>query len=85
MVGVRVRVPSGSDSTCENPLAPRWLELRAIEHPGGTVHASGRGATELAVPPADGTLTITLAEPITDPNAVEVDVVRRRRGGDGDG
>lgn len=85
MVGVRVRVPSGSDSTCENPLAPRWLELRAIKHPGGTVHASGRGATELAVPPADGTLTITLAEPITDPNAVEVDVVRRRRGGDGDG
>ena len=85
MVGVRVRVPSGSDSTCENPLAPRWLELRAIEHPEGTVRASGRGATELAVPPADGTLTITLAEPITDPNAVEVDVVRRRRGGDGDG
>ena len=82
MVGVRVRVPSGSDSTCENPLAPRWLELRAIEHPGGTVRASGRGAPELAVPPADGTLTITLAEPITDPNAVEVDVVRRRRGGD---
>lgn len=85
MVGVRVRVPSGSDSTCENPLAPQWLELREIEHPGGTVHASGRGATELAVPPADGTLTILLAEPITDPNAVEVDVVRRRRGGDGDG
>lgn len=85
MVGVRVRVPSGSDSTCENPLALRWLELQAIEHPGGTVRASGRGATELAVPPADGTLTITLAEPITDPNAVEVDVVRRRRGGDGDG
>ena len=82
LVGVRVRVPSGSDSTCENPLAPRWLELRKIEHPGGTVHAGGRGATELAVPPADGTLTITLAEPITDPNAVEVDVVRRRRGGD---
>lgn len=85
MVGVRVRVPSGSDSTCENPLAPQWLELREVEHPGGTVHASGRGETELSVPPADGTLTILLAEPITDPNAVEVDVVRRRRGGDGDG
>ena len=85
MVGVRVRVPSGSDSTCENHLPPRWLELEAIQHPGGTAYASGRGATELAVPPADGTLTIMLTEPITDPNAVEVDVVRRKRESGNDG
>ena len=77
MVGVRVRVPSGSDSTCEQPLGPEWLLLKAIEHPGGVATAGGRGETELAVPPADGALTITLAHPVGDPNAVEVDTVRR--------
>lgn len=79
--GVRVRVPSGSDSTCENPLSPQWLGIQAIEHPGGTVYANGDGETELAIPLEDGTLTIMLADTIADPNAVEIEVVRRRRGG----
>ena len=83
MVGVRVRVPSGSDETCEQPLGPDWLRLRAIEHPGGRVRAMRGSETEIAVPPADGILTITLADAISDPNAVEVDIVRRRQG-DGD-
>ena len=83
MVGVRVRVPSGSDETCEQPLGPDWLRLRAIEHPGGRTRARRGNETEIAVPPADGTLTITLADAVSDPNAVEVDIVRRRQG-DGD-
>ena len=83
-VGVRVRVPSGSDETCDQPLGPEWLRLRAIEHPSGVVQAAGSGDTELAVPPADGILTITLVDPINDPNAVEVDIVRRKREDSGD-
>lgn len=79
MIGVRVRVPSGSDATCEQPLGPRWLRLKEIAHPSGTVPATGDAAFELLVPPADGALAIRLAHPIADPNAVEIDARRRNR------
>ena len=84
MVGVRVRVPSGSDATCEQPLGPRWLRLKEISHPSGTVPASGDAAFELLVPPVSGVLAIRLAQPIADPNAVEIDARRRNRREDGD-
>lgn len=84
MVGVRVRVPSGSDATCEQPLGPRWLRLKEIAHPSGTVPATGDAAFELLVPPADGVLAIRLAHPIADPNAVEIDSRRRNRRAEGD-
>ena len=86
MVGVRVCVPSGSDVTCEQPLGPQWLRLKQIAHPSGTVPAGGDGAFELLIPPASGELAITLAQPVADPNAVEIDARRRNRreGGDDD-
>lgn len=83
MVGVRVCVPSGSDVTCEQPLGPRWLRLKQIAHPSGTVPASRDGAFELLIPPASGELAITLAQPVADPNAVEIDARRRNRREDG--
>ena len=85
LAGVRLRVPSGSVETCEQPLAPQWLPMRSIAHDGKVVaRASGDGgAAELVVPLAGGELEIALAAPIADPNAIEVDVVRRRTA-DGD-
>ncbi len=82
LVGVRVRLPSGSDATCDRPLPPEWLPLAAIEHPKGKEKASGKSTTEISIPPADGHLTITLAEPLPDASAIEVDVVRRRQESD---
>ena len=86
LAGVRLRVPSGSDETCEQPLAPQWLPMRSIAHGGKVVaRASGDGgAAELVVPLAGGELEIALAEPLADPNAIEVDVVRRRTADGGD-
>ena len=85
LAGVRLRVPSGSDETCEQPLAPRWLPMRSVAREGRVVaQAPGDGgAAELVVPLAGGELEIALAEPISDPNAIELDVVRRRTA-DGD-
>ena len=82
--GVRLRVPSGSDETCDQPLAPRWLKMRSIRHDGGVAaQARGGSGKEMVVPLVGGELEIALARPISNPNAIEIDVVHRRTA-DGD-
>lgn len=76
-LGVRVRVPSGSDETCEVPLGPQWLAIREVRHDGVRV-GSGDNPYEVELPGDARNFTVLLAEPATDPNAVEVDLVRRR-------
>ena len=80
LLGVRVRVPSGSDATCDQPVPPDWLKLASIDYEAGRGEVDGSvGASELVVPPDPdgGILTIRLATPVRDANAIEVDMVRR--------
>ena len=75
-LGVRVRIPSGSDETCELPLGPKWLPIREICTEDGEVIAPADGY-EATLPYGDVEFTLTLLEPISDATVVEVDFVRR--------
>ena len=77
VLGVRVRVPSGSDETCEVPLAPRWLPIESVRF-SGRVARPGEDRYEAQLPSGCRNFTVVLAEPATDPNAIEIDLVRRR-------
>ena len=76
-LGVRVRIPSGSDETCEVPLSPHWLAIRKVCH-DGVSFSPKKDRYEVELPGDARSFTVVLAEPATDPNAVEVDLVRRR-------
>ena len=76
-LGVRVRVPSGSDETCEAPLAPTWLRIDGVRFAGG-VALPGDDGLEAELPADAREFTVVLAGPAPDPNAVEIDLVRRR-------
>ena len=74
---VRLRIPSGSDETCEHPISPKWLRIRELRY-NGTSCPPDEGEFEAQFPQGGRTFTIVLREPIADANAVEVDVVGRR-------
>ena len=78
VLGVRVRVPSGSDETCESPLAPRWLAIREVRHQGGVIRPKRNDRHEVELSGELRSFTVLLADAAADPNAVEVDLVRRR-------
>ena len=75
---VRVRVPSGSDETCVHPIGPRWLRIKEL-HRNGEVFGPHEDGFEIGLPQGEDPFTILLSESIADANAVEVDVVGRRR------
>ena len=76
---VRVRVPSGSDETCELPLPPDWLQISKLVI-NGKPSTHGHSKYEARLPWGDVDFTLHLHEStsLTDPSAVEVDIVRRR-------
>ncbi len=78
-LAARVRVPSGSDETCDQPVPPKWLHIREI-HNGGKIIKPGPDGFEARLPEGDQDFDIRLVDrdAIEDPNAVEVDIVRRR-------
>ena len=78
-LAVRVRIPSGSDETCDLPVPPRWLRIREIHNSGKIIHPDPDGY-EARLPDGDQDFDIRLVDrdAIRDPNAVEVDIVRRR-------
>ena len=82
-LGVRVRIPSGSDTTCELPLGPQWLKLMEVRPRGGAPTDIYDRGYEAALPPSDELeLTIRLHNPVIDPRsieALEVDIVGRTR------
>lgn len=82
-VGVRIRAVSGSDASCANPLPDRFLRVTRIDGSsnGAPVSASDPdGDLEILVPLQKGTsrLKLRLAEPIDDPEVIEIDLVRRK-------
>ncbi len=80
-IGVRLRVASGSDGTCDNPLPDNWLRLRrVVDESGNSSRASSTGGDfELALPAVSGErlLTVHLAEAVSQPGLLEVDIVKR--------
>ena len=81
-VGVRLRLASGSDGSCEQPLADTWVRLREVSDNNGSSSLAGSGAGdwELTLPAVTGErqLTITTAEPITKLELLELDLVKRK-------
>ena len=74
--GVRVRIPSGSDETCELPLGPEWLPIREIHTEGGEPKPPP-DRYEAPLPPGEVSFTLRLASPLAEAQVIEVDVVRR--------
>ena len=75
-VVLRVRVQSGSDATCDQPLPDSWLELSTVKIGDTSVDAGG--AFEVNIPHYAGRMTISLKESLPDTVGVALDVVRRR-------
>ena len=78
LLGVRVRVPSGSDQTCELPLGPKWIPIREVRFEDGAAQPPKDNPFEAALPNTARHFEVMLGEGLGDPNAVEVDIVRRR-------
>ena len=73
---LRVRVQSGSDATCDQPLPDSWLELSKVEI--GDTSVGAGGAFEVNIPHDAGRMTISLKDSLPDTVGVALDVVRRR-------
>jgi len=79
-LAIRVRIASGSDETCDAPVPPSWVKLKEVRHRTGSTRPDG-DEFEANLPESQGEavdLEILLAEPIEDPHALELDVVRRK-------
>lgn len=78
-LGLRVYVESGSDETCEQPIAPVWQSIRSVNMNDQVIDAEG--AAEVLISSATGVIDIELDEPAAASAQFEVDVVRRGRSG----
>ena len=74
-LGLRVYIESGSDETCEQPIAPDWQPIRSVQINGGVIDA--KDETEVRIPVPVGAIEIELAEPLIASAQYELDVVRR--------
>ena len=77
-LALRIRVASGSDETCDQPISADYQQLVAIVI-DGQMHRPENQAFELALPSSQGVGTVWLANPLHDSTGIEVDVVYRRR------
>lgn len=81
-VGVRVISASGADASCEQPLPDDYLHIVSVtDDAGNTTQASdSAGELELIIPAAAGRrrLTVRLADPVSDPQLIELDLVKRK-------
>ncbi len=75
-LGVRVRIPSGSDATCELPIGPRWLPIREIRVDGEGYVPYDDGY-EAPIPEGEIQFTVALATSTAKGRVIEVDIVRR--------
>ena len=81
-LGVRMRLVSGSDATCEHPLADDFLQITSVrDDTGASAEARNpSGDLELLLPAVSGRrrLTIVFASPIIDLHLLELDLVKRK-------
>ncbi len=76
-LGVRARIPSGSDETCELPLGPTWLRLKELRLDGRNPVPPNPDGYEALLPDGEFEFELKLAAPVPDANVLEVDFVRR--------
>ncbi|MYG93457.1 MAG: hypothetical protein F4138_00450 [Acidimicrobiia bacterium] len=81
-VGIRLRLVSGSDGTCEQPLSDIWVPLLEVSDGKSSQRSedSHGGDLELTLPLGSGEqqLTITTTAPISQLELLELDLVRRQ-------
>ncbi len=74
--GLRIYIESGSDETCEQPLAPLWQPIRSVTINGEVIDAGGK--LEVIIPASSGDMEIELDEPVDASAQLELEIVRRR-------
>ncbi|MCY3960497.1 MAG: hypothetical protein OXG34_02355 [bacterium] len=81
-VGIRLRLASGSDGTCEQPLPDTWVPLLEVSDGKSLSSSEGSdsGDLELTLPLGSGEqhLRIITTEPIAQLELLELDLVRRK-------
>ncbi len=80
----RVKVPSGADQTCENPMPAEWAKIKEIRVPDPKaskgyecIRVGGDGWE--APFPEKASFDVVLREPVADINVVAIDAVARKR------
>ncbi len=79
-IGIRMRMPSGADGSCESPLPDGYLRIATVEDGTSLKSAGPDGALEVMLEAIPGrrVLKVTLLEEVEDPQVLELDLVRRR-------
>ena len=75
-LALRLRLQSGSDATCDQPVPDTWLPIAHVRVGDDRIDADG--AFEVLIPHTAGRMTIGIAEPLRDTIGIELDIVRRR-------
>lgn len=81
-VGIRLRLASGSDGTCEQPLQDTWVPMHEVSNGESSQNSrdGDGGDLELTLPLKSGEqhLSITMTEPVALLELLELDLVRRK-------
>ena len=81
---LRIRAESGSDAGCDSPIPDEWLAIQHVETSDGRIEVGGE--SEVRLPPeCDGNVLIRLSRPVHPDRRLELDLVRRKREGEGAG
>ncbi len=79
---LRIRAESGSDAGCDSPIPDEWLGIQHVETNGERINVGG--ASEVRLPPeCDGNVLIRLSGSVHPDRHLELDLVRRKRDGEG--
>ena len=79
---LRIRAESGSDAGCDSPIPDEWLGIQHIETSGQCIEVGGE--SEVRLPPeCDGNVVIRLSGFVHPDRHLELDLVRRKREGEG--
>ena len=78
-VGLRVYAESGSDETCEQPIAPIWQPIRYVRVNDQNITADDQYEVSIPAPTGADNIEIELDQPAVASAQFEIDVVRRAR------
>lgn len=79
---LRIRAESGSDAGCDSPIPDEWLRIQHVEVNGKRIKVGGESEVRLPTD-CDGNVLIHLSGSVHPDRHLELDLVRRKREGEG--